>query len=157
MKLDKQTRKFLLENNGSLATAESCTGGLLAHIITNSAGSSSYFAYGYVTYSDEAKIKELKIPKEIIEKYTSYSKEVAELMADSARMKANSTFGIAITGIAPPGDPDSSLPIGTVFVGISSANNVTHFEFQVNNHFRTWFKKKTVKHALKAFCKYLQE
>ncbi len=153
MKLDNQTKQILIEKNWTIATAESCTGGLLAHIITNSAGSSDYFSYGFITYSDEAKIKELNIPKEIIEKYTSYSKEVAEFMAESVRKKTKATFGIAITGIAPPGDPNSSLPIGTVFVGISSAEHTTHFEFQLNKHSRIWFKKKAVKHALKAFSK----
>ena len=153
MKLNRQIRELLLENNWTLATAESCTGGLLAHTITNSAGSSNYFSYGYITYSDEAKIKELNIPREIIGKFSSYSGEVAELMAKNVREKTGSTFGVSVTGIAPPGDSSTDLSVGTVFIGISSVENTIHFVFQVNKHSRTRFKKQVTKFAIKAFSK----
>ncbi|MCE7743467.1 MAG: CinA family protein [Candidatus Heimdallarchaeota archaeon] len=146
--MDKQTRKILFENNWTLATAESCSGGLLAHSITNSSGSSNYFSFGYITYSDEAKISELNVPREVIKKFSSYSKEVVELMAEGVRKKTNSTFGIAITGIAPPGDPTSSLDTGTVFVGISTSEECYSFAFSSQHKTRLDFKNKTVKTAL---------
>lgn len=145
MKISKQVRERLLSNNWTISTAESCSGGLLSHIITNSSGSSNYFSNGYITYSDEVKISELNIPREIVEKYSSYSGEVVELMAKGVREKTNSTFGLATTGIAPPGDPSTSLKTGTVFIGVSILNNTKHYKFYLRKRSRLRFKKKTVK------------
>ena len=151
MKIDKKIIKILLENNWSISTAESCTGGFLAHTITNVSGSSDYFSNGYVTYSNEAKIQDLNIPKEILEEFSSYSGKVAELMAEGARKKAKSTFGLAITGIAPPGDPSSNLQTGTVFFGLSSPLSVKYCKFIIEESSREKFKQKTVKTAINLF------
>ena len=153
MKLSKDVRKILIENKWTISTAESCTGGLLAHSITNSSGSSNYFSYGYITYSDEAKVTELNIPKDIIKEFSSYSGEVAELMAEEVRKKSNSTFGISITGIAPPGDPSSSLPKGSVFIGFSSIKGTKHFAYRVRKKSRIGFKRQTVKISIEFFFK----
>ena len=96
MKDNKRVASILLEKNWTVSTAESCTGGLLAHTITNASGSSNYFSNGYITYSDEAKMQELSIPKNTIEEFGSYSGKVAELMAEEVRKKSQSTFGISV-------------------------------------------------------------
>ena len=148
MRISKQLIEILLRNNWTISVAESCSGGFLAHIITNASGSSNYFSSGYITYSDEAKIQELNIPKDTIEKFSSYSGKVAELMAEGVRKKSHSTFGIATTGIAPPGDSSSSFPTGTVFIGIATANKRQYFEFYLRYKSRKRFKKKVVELAL---------
>ncbi len=149
MKLDVQTVEILLDKKWSISTAESCSGGLLANTITNASGSSNYFSKGFITYSDEAKIQELNIPKDTINKYSSYSGKVAELMAESARKKSEATFGLSTTGIAPPGDPSTSLPTGKVFIGLSTPENSMHFEFEIKSKSRRNFKKKVVEITLK--------
>ncbi|MHA1199343.1 MAG: CinA family protein [Candidatus Heimdallarchaeaceae archaeon] len=157
MRLAKQVVEILQKNNWTISTAESCTGGLLAHIITNSSGSSNYFSFGCITYSDEAKINELNIPREVIEEVSSYSGVVAELMAKGVREKAKTSFGLSTTGIAPPGDPDSNLPVGTVFIGVSTAEKTTHFRFNVNINSRIGFKKQVVKNTIKTLGKIILE
>jgi PncC family amidohydrolase len=148
MKIDKRIIKILLENNWSISTAESCTGGFLAHTITNASGSSDYFSNGYVTYSDEAKINDLNIPKEILDEFSSYSGKVAELMAEGARKNTKSNFGLAITGIAPPGDPSSNLQTGTIFFGLSSPLSVKYCKYVLEEKSREKFKFKAVKIAI---------
>ena len=148
MKIDKKIIKILLENNWSISTAESCTGGFLAHTITNASGSSDYFSSGYVTYSNEAKIEDLNIPKEILDEFSRYSGKTAELMAEGARKKTKSAFGLAITGIAPPGDPSSNLQTGTVFFGLSSPLSVKYCKYVVEESSREKFKLKVVKIAI---------
>lgn len=89
--------RYLKENNKTIATMESCTGGYLANVITNIEGASDIFKYGAVTYSNEAKIK-MGVSKEIIDTYTVYSKETAEAMATTIATVAHSNLGIGITG-----------------------------------------------------------
>ncbi len=109
----------------TLATAESCTGGLLAGRITDVAGSSEYFLEGVVSYSNQAKTRILGVPAEMIEKYGAVSEQVAGAMAKGVRKPANSTFGIGITGIAGPGGGTESKPVGLVYIGIADDSNVT--------------------------------
>ena len=151
MKFSGKAIDTLLENNWSIATAESCTGGLLAHIITNTPGSSAYFTHGFITYSDEAKIVELDVPKTVIDQHSSYSAKVAEIMAESVRKIAKSTFGLAITGIAPPGDPNSSLEVGTAFFGIATSRENISFDISTSSKNREDFKNKLVKNTLDIF------
>ncbi len=92
----------LLGGKKTLALAESCTGGLIAKMITDVAGSSRYFTYGWVTYSNEAKISELGVEKSLIEQFGAVSGEVSQAMAAGARKKAGSDYAIAVTGIAGP-------------------------------------------------------
>lgn len=89
--------RYLKENNKTIATMESCTGGYLANVITNVEGASDIFKYGAVTYSNEAKIK-MGVSKDIIDTYTVYSKETAEAMATTIAEVAHSNLGIGITG-----------------------------------------------------------
>jgi nicotinamide-nucleotide amidase len=104
----------------TIAVAESCTGGLLAQLITDIPGASRYFTYGWVTYSDEAKSRELDVPPEMIDRYGAVSEQVARAMAQGARRKAGTDYAISITGIAGPGGGSEQKPVGLVYIGVDS-------------------------------------
>lgn len=108
------------EGNHTITVAESCTGGLLASAFTDIAGASQWFQQSWVTYSNEAKIKELNVKESSLKKRGAVSAEVAIQMAQGARIKAGASIAISITGIAGPNNDGSNKKIGTVYVGIAS-------------------------------------
>jgi nicotinamide-nucleotide amidase len=110
----------LVRTGQTLAVAESCTGGLLAELITDIPGSSRYFTYGWVTYSNEAKCRELEVPREMIDTYGAVSEQVARAMAQGARRKAGTDYAIAITGIAGPGGGSEQKPVGLVYIAVDN-------------------------------------
>jgi nicotinamide-nucleotide amidase len=110
----------LVRTDQTLAVAESCTGGLLAKLITDIPGSSRYFTYGWVTYSNEAKCHELEVPGEMIDTYGAVSEQVARAMAQGARRKAGTNYAIAITGIAGPGGGSEQKPVGLVYIAVDN-------------------------------------
>lgn len=122
--IDKNKLKIisnlLKKNHITIATAESCTGGLIAHTLTNISGSSEYFDRGYVTYSNIAKIDTLDVAKTLLDKNGAVSKEVAEAMANGIRTKSNVDIGISTTGIAGPTGGTIEKPVGLVYIAISS-------------------------------------
>jgi len=118
--LEEVVGSLLKHNNMTLATAESCTGGLLSHRITNVPGSSSYFLEGVVPYSNEAKSRTLGVPMELIESHGAVSALVVEKMAKGVRQLADSDIGIGISGIAGPGGGTPEKPVGTVYIGLDS-------------------------------------
>lgn len=120
--------RLLSERKQNLAVAESCTGGFLANEITNVPGASKVFVAGYVTYSNEEKIRTLNVSRESIEKFGVVSEQVATEMAQGARQRAGATYGIATTGIAGPEGGSAEKPVGTVFVALSSENQPTRYE-----------------------------
>ena len=109
-----------LKGGYTVTIAESCTGGLLASTLTDIAGASAWFKQSWVTYSYEAKIQELDVSPELLEKKGAVSAEVAIQMAQGALARANADIAISITGIAGPGNDGSSKKIGYVYVGIAS-------------------------------------
>lgn len=112
----------LAKQGMSLAVAESCTGGLVCKMITDVAGSSRYFQRGWTTYSNEAKVSELGVAAELIERCGAVSEEVAGAMALAAQQKAGTDFGIGITGIAGPGGGSVEKPVGLVYIAVAGAN-----------------------------------
>ncbi len=104
----------------TLATAESCTGGNIAHKITSVAGSSAYFKGSLVAYSNEIKEKVLHVPTEILEKHGAVSQEVVEIMAKEVRKLMNVDFSIATSGIAGPSGGTTEKPVGTIWIAVSS-------------------------------------
>src|SRR4051794_312291 len=139
---------MLTEQGGTIAVAESCTGGLLASRLTNVPGASAVFLAGYVTYSNAAKIDSLGIDCELIEQHGAVSKPVAAAMAEGARNRANATFGIGITGIAGPSGGSDDKPVGTVFIALASDHartSVLHERFPSD---RTTFKQLATQTAL---------
>lgn len=110
----------LARQGKTVAVAESCTGGLLAKLLTDTPGASEYFTHGWVTYSNRAKSDELGVPAELIEEHGAVSEQVAEAMARGARKRAGTDFAIGITGIAGPGGGSEQKPSGLVYVSVDS-------------------------------------
>ena len=120
----------LLRNRGwRLSTAESCTGGLIAHRITNISGSSEYFDGGVVTYSNEAKIDLLKVPAETIKTHGAVSSQTAMAMAEGIRRLRNTEVGLGVTGIAGPTGGTEAKPVGLVYIALASQVSVECKEF----------------------------
>ena len=110
----------------TLATAESCTGGLVAHRLTEVPGSSTYFMEGVVTYSNEAKTRLLGVPPELVEEHGAVSAEVAEAMAAGVKRRAGTDFGLSVTGIAGPGGGTDEKPVGLVYVALADDAHTQH-------------------------------
>jgi len=105
-----------IETKSVIATAESCTGGQIAYILTSIPGSSQWFERGYVTYSNEAKQENLGVPKHCIEQFGAVSQETAIAMAEGSLRHSNATISVVSTGIAGPGGGSKEKPVGTVFL-----------------------------------------
>jgi len=123
-KLEQVISDLLIQNNLTVSTAESCTSGLLASRLTDVPGSSQYFKGGSVCYSNELKINDIGVDKDLIERYGAVSEEVAESLAKNIAKKNNTDIGIGITGIAGPDGGTEKKPVGLVFVGIFYKNNL---------------------------------
>ena len=109
------THAAISERRATLSIAESCTGGMVGERITSVAGSSEYFAGGFVTYTDRMKTDLLGVDPRLITEHTAVSTEVAQAMAENARARTGSTFALSITGEAGP-ESGSGAPVGTVFI-----------------------------------------
>jgi nicotinamide-nucleotide amidase len=138
----------LAEQKKTLSTAESCSGGLIAKLITDIPGSSRYFTYGWVTYSNEAKILQLGVDKNLIEKYGAVSREVAAAMASGAKVKSGSDYSIAVTGIAGPEGGSEQKPVGLVYISIASPNGVKTERFLFGARNRDFIRLRTSQVAL---------
>ncbi len=130
----KKVSNLLKEKNLKVATAESCTGGLIAHTLTNISGSSDYFDRGIVSYSNKAKTDLLGVPENILKQYGAVSKEVVRIMAEGIRIKSNVDLGIATTGIAGPTGGTKEKPVGLVFIAISTSHGtyIKRYQFRGN-------------------------
>jgi competence/damage-inducible protein CinA-like protein len=141
---------LLTKSGRTIATAESCTGGLLAKRLTDVAGSSEYFLRGFVTYSNESKVEELAVPCELIAEHGAVSEPVARAMAEGCRARAKSDYGVGITGIAGPGGGDPpDKPVGLVYVALSQAGGCEVRRFLTGEHLtREEVRDRTAKRAL---------
>lgn len=137
----------LRDRRQTLATAESCTGGLLGHRITNVSGSSAYYMRGYVAYSNEAKVDLLGVDPEAIRQYGAVSEPVARQMAEGARRRAGTDWAVAITGIAGPTGGTPEKPVGTVHIAVAGPDGMTHRRFQFRGT-RELIKEQSVQMAL---------
>jgi len=105
-----------------IATAESCTGGLIAATITNVAGASGVFDRGFVTYTNEAKMEMLGVESGSLERHGAVSPVVAEEMARGARTRSRASYAVSVTGIAGPGGGSEKKPVGLVYMGLAGAD-----------------------------------
>ncbi|MEX1118211.1 MAG: CinA family nicotinamide mononucleotide deamidase-related protein [Terrimicrobiaceae bacterium] len=121
----------LIRQGRTVTTAESCTGGLLAHRITNISGASEVFPLGFVTYSNDAKAAELGVAPQLIETHGAVSAEVATAMAEGALARAKTHFALSLTGIAGPSGGSEEKPVGTIFLGFAEQGkpSTAHREF----------------------------
>ena len=139
---------LLARRGKTLALAESCTGGCIAHRVTNVPGASAVFPGGVVAYSNAVKQKFLGVRTRTLTRHGAVSEAVAREMAEEARRKFGADFAIAVTGIAGPGGGTKSKPVGTVFIALAGAFG-TIVERKLNPFGREKFKRATAKQALK--------
>lgn len=113
--------EYFSEHGLRLATAESCTGGLVGTLMTAIPGSSAAYAGGFVTYTNQMKIDLLGVDPALIGQYTEVSSPVAKAMAEGARSRTGADVAVSLTGVAGPGGGTERTPVGTVYIGVSSA------------------------------------
>ena len=140
---------FLLKRKKlRLAVAESCTGGMLSSAITSVSGSSKIFTTGLVTYSNQAKISILKIPKQIINKHGAVSVQCCLAMVNNLSKISKAKVCISITGIAGPKGGSKQKPVGLVYIGIKIGKKVVVNKCNFKNKGRIFIQKQTVKKTL---------
>jgi nicotinamide-nucleotide amidase len=122
--LETVVGRLLAKRRETLAVAESCTGGLISHRLTNVPGSSVYFLEGAVTYSNESKIDNLGVPADHIRKFGAVSTQVAKSMASGIRDKARASYGLAVTGVAGPAGATEGKPVGLVYTALANDKGI---------------------------------
>ena len=148
MNLNKKIVSILKKKKIKLAIAESCTGGLLSSSITSISGASKVFLMGFVTYSNHAKIKILKVPKRIIQRHGAVSIQCCLSMVNNLSKISKSKLCISITGIAGPNGGSKQKPVGLVYIGIRKDNIVKVNKYIFKNRGRNYIQKATVNKAL---------
>jgi nicotinamide-nucleotide amidase len=133
--LEAFVARLLVEQHKTIATAESCTGGLLAKRLTDISGSSAYFLRGYVPYADAAKVELVGVPADLISRHGAVSEPVAEAMAIGCRRAAGSDYALSITGIAgPSGGSPPEKPIGLVYIALAHSGGVETLRILCGEH-----------------------
>ena len=140
--------KLLIKKKIKISVAESCTGGLLASAITSISGASKVFNLGLVTYSNQAKIKILKVSKNIIKKYGAVSYECCYAMVNNLSKISKANINVSITGIAGPKGGTKQKPVGLVYIGVKKGNKTQINRCLFKSKKRSLIQKATVKKAL---------
>lgn len=128
--IEAEIASLLLKNKATIGVAESCTGGLISHLLTNVAGSSDYFLFSGVTYSNDAKQNVFGVSEETLKTYGAVSEETVREMAIGVRRISGSTYGLATSGIAGPTGGTDEKPLGTVCIGISTKEETVAYTFK---------------------------
>ena len=144
----KSLIRILTKKKLKISFAESCTGGLLASSITSISGASKVFHLGFVTYSNQAKIKVLKINNSIIKKYGAVSHECCYAMVKNLSRISKAKINVSITGIAGPKGGTKQKPVGLVYIGVKKGNKIQINKFLFKSKKRSSIQKATVKKAL---------
>ena len=147
-KLAKKIVKLLEKKKLKVSFAESCTGGLLSSSITAISGSSKVFTLGLITYSNQAKIKMLKVPKKIIANHGAVSYETCLSMVKNLKKISKTSISVSITGIAGPKGGTKEKPVGLVYIGIKKGNKTLIKKYLFKNKTRISIQKSTVNKAL---------
>ena len=147
-KISQKVVKLLSKKRLKISLAESCTGGLLSSSITSISGSSKVFTLGLVTYSNQAKINILKVPKRIIMKHGAVSYETCLSMVKNLNRISKTNISVSITGIAGPKGGTKQKPVGLVFIGIKKDNKIFVKKYLFKNKKRNSIQKNTVNKAL---------
>lgn len=154
--LVQQLSTALRTRGWRVSTAESCTGGKIAAAITELAGSSDVFEFGWVTYANRAKVQTLQVPGAALEQHGAVSEAVAVAMAQGAAANAGAELALAVTGVAGPGGGTEAKPVGTVWFAWC-LNGVTHTAMKVFAGDRYAVREATVQHSLAVALALLQE
>ena len=144
----KSLVKILTKKKLKISVAESCTGGLLASFITSISGASKVFNLGFVTYSNQAKIKILKVNKNIIKKYGAVSHECCAEMVNNLSKISKANINVSITGIAGPNGGTKKKPVGLVYIGVKKGRKIQINKCLFKSKKRSSIQKATVKKAL---------
>lgn len=131
-KIALELAALLKERNLTISVAESCSGGLLAKMLTDLPGSSAYFLAGVVAYSNQAKSVFLGVPPELIERHGAVSAVVAEAMAEGMRCASDSDLALSVTGIAGPDGGTDEKPVGTVYLGCAGRSGYSSIHLQLS-------------------------
>jgi len=150
-------QNLLREHKKSITCAESCTGGLIASMITQISGSSDIFNGSIVSYSNEIKNQELDVREETLKNYGAVSCQVVDEMLEGAIKKFNADFAIAVSGIAGPNGGTKNKPVGTVVIGISDKNNEKNIEIFTFKGSRKEVQIQAAKHSLKKLFNFFQK
>jgi nicotinamide-nucleotide amidase len=145
--LQEVVGRMLTEKRQKVTTAESCTGGLLAKMITDVSGSSDYFRMGFVTYSNQAKYERLGVSMEIINVYGAVSESVVQAMATNAKRLAKADFALAISGVAGPTGGSPTKPVGMVCIAMADETGMQARTFNFPGD-RDWIRQRAAKMAL---------
>ena len=140
--------KLLIRKKIKISVAESCTGGLLASGITSISGASKIFNLGLITYSNQAKIKILKVNEKIIKKYGAVSHECCYAMVNNLSKISKANINVSITGIAGPRGGTKKKPVGLVYIGVKKGSKIEINKFLFKSKKRSSIQKATVKKAL---------
>jgi PncC family amidohydrolase len=122
--LAARLKELCLIRGITVATVESCTGGLVGHLITETAGSSAYYLGGFVTYSDALKRDSVGVPREVLEAHGAVSAQTAVAMATGGRERAGADYGASVTGIAGPDGGSPQKPVGLTYVAVADGSGV---------------------------------
>ena len=147
-KISQKVVKLLIKKRLKISLAESCTGGLLSSSITSISGSSKVFTHGLVTYSNEAKINILKVPKKIIIKYGAVSYETCLSMVKNLNRISKTNISVSVTGVAGPKGGTRQKPVGLVYIGIKKDNKTLVKKYLFKSKKRNLIQRSTVKKAL---------
>ena len=156
MKLSNKIVKILTKKKLKISFAESCTGGMLSSTITSVNGSSKVFTIGIVAYSNQSKIKVLKIPKNIIRKYGSVSEPVCLAMVKNLNKISKTNISVSITGIAGPSGGTKIKPVGLVYVGIKKGNRTEVKKYLFKNKGRSYIQRAAVNKSLASILSFLK-
>jgi nicotinamide-nucleotide amidase len=132
--LESVTGELLAKSKKTLSLAESCTGGLVAHRITNIPGSSLYFKQGFVTYSNDSKVKVLGVSQEVLQEFGAVSEQTALQMAQGALELAKTDYALSLTGIAGPSGGTPQKPVGLVYIGLAGPNIKEVYKYQLGGN-----------------------
>jgi len=152
-----QLQEILRVNNKKITCAESCTGGLIASMITSRSGSSDIFDGSVVSYSNNVKIKELNVKEKTLNNFGAVSLEVVHEMLTGSLKKFNADFSIAVSGIAGPNGGTKEKPVGTVVIGITAKNTTSKADVFVFEGNREEVQIQAAKTALKEILKFVQK
>ena len=144
----KSLIRILIKKKLKISFAESCTGGLLASTITSISGASKVFNLGLVTYSNQAKIKILKVNKNVIKKYGAVSYKCCHSMVNNLSKISKANINVSITGIAGPKGGTKQKPVGLVYIGVKKGNKTQVNKYLFKSKKRSSIQKATVKKAL---------
>lgn len=156
MKIEEKVFKLLKAKNYKIATAESCTGGLLAGKLINVSGASDIFDMGFVTYANSAKEELLGVKSETLNSFGAVSEQVTAQMAEGARKKAGANVGLSTSGVAGPTGGTAEKPVGMVCFGISINGKIFTFTHLFKNVSREYIRKSSVNFILKKLAKLLE-